>query len=296
LPERVYFLPTLLYSIVQTNGLLRKARCQEPNWEEITVNVISRVRDNVLVLTINRPEAMNSLDPETNQELEIAWRAFEHNDDLRVAVLTGAGTSAFSAGADLKKTLPSFRNQVLANDNTVWSPGGGIARGLDLSKPVIAAVNGHAIAGGLEIALACDIRICSTNATFSLAEAKLGLCPGAGGSQRLFRAVPLSIAMEMLLTGDPIDADTAFRIGLVNRVVASEALMTTAMELATRISKCAPLAIKAIKELAQLHSGESFERAMKVEHDVFLRLMRTNDAKEGYTAFVEKRLPKFIGA
>jgi enoyl-CoA hydratase/carnithine racemase len=259
------------------------------------MNVISHIQDNVLVVTINRPAAMNSLDPQADLELEAAWRAFESNDDLRVAILTGAGTSAFSAGADLKKTLPSFRNRVLANDETVWSPGGGIARGLVLSKPVIAAVNGHAIAGGLEIALACDIRICSTNATFSLAEAKLGLCPGAGGTPRLFRSVPSSIAMEMLLTGDSIDADTALRIGLVNRVLAPESLMPAAIELATRISKCAPLAIKAIKELARLHSGESFERAMKVEHEVFLRLMRTNDAKEGYSAFIEKRPPQFSG-
>lgn len=259
------------------------------------MNVMSNVRDHVLTLTVNRPSAMNALDPQTNQELEVAWQEFERNDDLRVAILTGAGTKAFSAGADLKKTLPLFRNQVLANENPQWSPGGGIARGLNLSKPVVAAVNGHAIAGGLEIALACDIRICSTNATFSLTEAKLGLCPGAGGSQRLLEAVPSGIAMEMLLTGDPIDSETALRIGLVNRVVAPDELMRSATELAIRIAKCAPLAIKTIKELTRLHFGASFEQAMKAEHDAFLRLMRTNDAKEGYTAFEEKRPPRFRG-
>lgn len=259
------------------------------------MGILTEVVDKVLVVTIDRPKAMNSLDPEADQELSDAWQLFEDRDDLLVAVLTGSGTKAFSAGADLKAMLPRFRERVLAGEpNLDWAFGGGLARGRILEKPVIAAVNGHCLAGGLEMALACDIRICSPNATFSLAEALWAIAPGAGGTQRLPRAVPAGMAMEMLLTGDPIDAETAFRIGLVNRIVPGDQLMESAMSLATKISTRGPLATKAIKRLVR-EGIMNPERGVQRELDEFIYLVKTRDAQEGYSAFAEKRNPVYTG-
>lgn len=248
----------------------------------------------VLVVTIDRPNAMNALDPPTNDAMRSVWQVFETNSDLRVAVLTGCGRKAFSAGADLKAFVPSFRAKVLAgDDDLVWDLGGGLARGLNLTKPVIAAINGHALAGGLEMALACDIRVCSPNATFALTEPRLGLCPGAGGSQRLPRMIPLSMAMEMLLSGDPIDAETALRVGLVNRVVPAEELVKACTSLAQRIAERGPLAVTMIKRLVYEGLRAGLERGLECEHEAFFHLMRTEDGAEGYAAFAEKRPPVF---
>lgn len=260
------------------------------------MSVLTELKEHVLVVTINRPNAMNSLDPETNDALRSIWETFEGNSDARVAILTGAGNKAFSAGADLKTLVPAFRNKALANEKyLVWSIGGGLARGLQLTKPIIAAVNGHCHAGGLEMALACDIRICSPNATFSLTEPHLGLCPGAGGSQRLPRVIPMSLAMEMLLTGDAIDAETALRAGLVNRVVPLGELVNSAVALAQRISERGPLAVKTIKAIVAEGIKAGIDHGLEIEHAAFLDLMRTADAAEGYTAFAEKRPPVFQG-
>jgi enoyl-CoA hydratase/carnithine racemase len=259
------------------------------------MGILTNVVNNVLVVTIDRPKAMNSLDPEADQALSDAWQMYEDRDDLLVAVLTGTGTKAFSAGADLKAMLPRFRERVLAGEpNLDWAFGGGLARGRTLAKPVIAAVNGHCLAGGLEMALACDIRICSPNATFSLAEALWAIAPGAGGTQRLPRAIPAGMAMEMLLTGDAIDAETALRTGLVNRIIPSEQLMESAMSLATKIASRGPLATKAIKRL--VHEGiMNPERGKQLELDEFKYLIKTRDAQEGYSAFAEKRTPVYTG-
>jgi len=263
--------------------------------EEKDMGLLTEVIGKVFVVTLNRPQAMNSIDPETDAELASAWERFETSDDLHVAVLTGAGDRAFSAGADLKTMVPGFRKRVLSGEqNLVWAHGGGLARGRTFEKPLIAAVNGHCLAGGLEMALACDIRMCSPNATFSLAEVIWAIMPGAGGTQRLPRAVPASIAMEMLLTGDPIDAETALRIGLVSRIVPLEELRSAAISLADRIASRGPLAVRAIKRLVvdgTLHP----DRGMQLEHDAFLRLLVTKDAAEGYAAFGEKRPPVYGG-
>jgi len=259
------------------------------------VSILTEVIDKVLLVTIDRPQAMNSLDPSTDQELSGAWQMFEDRDDLLAAVLTGSGTKAFSAGADLKTMLPGFRNKILAGEkNLDWAFGGGLARGRILEKPVIAAVNGHCLAGGLEMALACDIRICSPNATFSLAEALWAIAPGAGGTQRLPRAIPLSMAMEMLLTGDPIDAETALRTGLVNRIVDQAELKDSALALAAKIASRGPLAIKAIKRLVRAGIMDP-QNGHQLELDTFISLVRTRDAQEGYSAFAEKRTPVYTG-
>lgn len=259
------------------------------------MGLLTEVIGKVFVVTINRPHAMNSIDPQTDAELASAWERFESSEDLHVAVLTGAGDRAFSAGADLKTIVPEFRKRVRSGaQGLVWAHGGGLARGRIFAKPLIAAVNGHCLAGGLEMSLACDIRMCSPNATFSLAEVIWAIIPAAGGTQRLPRAVPASIAMEMLLTGDPIDAQTAMRIGLVSRIVPLEDLRSAAISLAAKIASRGPLAVRAIKRLVRegtLHPDQGMNR----EHDEFLRLLITEDAGEGYTAFAEKRSPEYAG-
>lgn len=259
------------------------------------MGIVTEIINKVLVVTIDRPDAMNSLDPDTDEALSSAWQLFEDRNDLHAAVLIGAGSKAFSAGADLKTMLPHFRNRVLkGEENLDWAFGGGLARGRTLEKPVIAAVNGHCLAGGLEMALACDIRVCSPNATFSLAEALWAIAPGAGGTQRLPRAIPASMAMEMLLTGEPIDAETALRVGLVNRIIPQEQLRDSAVSLATKIASRGPLAIKAIKRLVRTGMMDP-QQGHSQELQEFIQLIRTKDAQEGYSAFAEKREPVYIG-
>lgn len=247
----------------------------------------------VTVLTIDRPEARNALDPEHQEALGAAVAAFEASDTQLVAVLTGAGETTFSAGADLKRLIPPYRDRVRAGEDVAWNFGGFTAT--PRTKPLIAAVNGHALAGGLEMALACDIRLCSPNATFGLAETKWAIIPGAGGTVRLPRAVPLGLAMEMILSGEPIDAAEAHRVGLVNRVVAPDELVPTAVALARSIADRGPLAVREARARVLDGLGRDHDEAMAREHDAFLRVMRTEDALEGPAAFAEKRAPRYRG-
>lgn len=252
------------------------------------------VDGHVALITIDRPEAMNSLDRQHNSELELAWRRMNQDDAIRVGVLTGAGDKAFSAGADLKDLIPSFRAEVRAGSRAPWSMGG-LTYEPHHGKPMIAAVNGHALAGGMELALACDIRICSPNASFGLAETKWAIIPGAGGTQRLPLTVPLGWAMEIILTGDPIDAETALRIGLVNRIVPSSDLVASALKLASTIASRGPLAVqvarKAILEGMTLGLGAG----MMNERDLFFGIMNTEDSAEGAASFAERRSPNYVG-
>lgn len=247
----------------------------------------------VAVITINRPEARNALDPEHDAALGAAVGSFEADDDLRVAVLTGAGGVAFSAGADLRTLIPSFRDRVRAGEEPPWNFGGFTA--VERTKPMIAALNGHALAGGCEMALACDIRLAAPNATIGLAETKWAIIPGAGGTVRLPRAVPLGIAMEMILTGDPVDAAEAHRIGLVNRVVPADRLRDEAVALARTIAARGPLAVRSARASVLEGLGTDERTAMANEFRRFLDVLRTDDAVEGSTAFVEKRDPDFRG-
>ncbi|MED5406858.1 MAG: enoyl-CoA hydratase-related protein [Pseudomonadota bacterium] len=241
-------------------------------------------------VTIDRPEAMNALDMAHNEELNRVWAEFRDDEGLWVAILTGAGNKAFSAGADLKTLIPAQGEGVMEDWNF-----GGITRGFKTFKPIIAAVNGVALAGGLEMVLACDLRVAADHARLGLAEVKWAIIPGAGGTQRLPRAIPLARAMEMILTGDPITADEAYQLGLVNRVVSADSLMAEARSLAETLLARGPLALRAAKQAVLEGASLSFDQGLALELDLFSKVMRTEDAAEGPRAFTEKRAPKFQG-
>lgn len=247
---------------------------------------------NVAVITFNRPERLNAMDAEHYTLLSQAWTRVRDDAQIRVAIVTGAGERSFSVGADLKSFIaaPAQLSEFWFTQRDLL-----LNRGLEVWKPVIAAVNGHCLGGGMTLLLGTDLRVAAEHASFGLSEVKRGVIPGNGGSQRILRQLPHAIGMEMLLTGEPIDAHTAARFGLVNRVVPIERLMESALELAQRIAANGPLAVQAAKELAlrsyetDLHTGLRFEQTI-------LRLLQFSaDAKEGPAAFAEKREPRFEG-
>jgi enoyl-CoA hydratase/carnithine racemase len=249
-------------------------------------------QDRIVTITINRPEAMNAIDPETHEALIAAWTRFRDDDSAWVAILTGAGDQAFSAGADLKKFVPTeFAGLGGAAHNAFGL--GGITHGLEIWKPMIAAINGFCLAGGLEQALACDLRIAAPHARFGLTEVRWAIMPGAGGTQRLPRAVPLAKAMEMILTAEHVTAEEALRLGLVNKVVPLPELMPAARALAELLCERGPLALRAAKEA--VIRGLSLPLADGLRLEAFLSgvLRRTEDAIEGPKAFAEKRRPAF---
>jgi enoyl-CoA hydratase/carnithine racemase len=259
-------------------------------------SVLYAQTDRLVTITINRPEAMNAIDPETHQALIDAWTRFRDDDTAWVAIRTGAGDRAFSAGADLKKLIPAvFATEPQRgrgrhhNDLGL----GGITRGLEIWKPMIAAINGHCLAGGLEQALACDLRIASANATFGLTEVRWAIMPGAGGTQRLPRIVPLGKALEMILLGQQITADEAYRIGLVNTVVPLPELMTTARAWAEALCERGPLAVRAAKEAVVRGLSLPLPDGLRLEAFLSGTLRGTEDAVEGPRAFAEKRKPEF---
>ncbi|CAG2152061.1 Carnitinyl-CoA dehydratase [Cupriavidus yeoncheonensis] len=256
----------------------------------------------VAVLTLDRPQALNALDVSALRALRAHLAEVRDRDDLRAAVLTGAGTRAFCAGADLSSTRTSvasypealFRAPEQAADLGLY------IRLMDLSdlglwKPLIAAVNGHCLGAGLEIALQCDLRVASQAATFGLPEASVGSIPAVCGLHRLLRAVPSAHAMQMALTGERIDAEQALRIGLVTEAVTPEALLDRALTLATRVARNAPLAVQAIKKLSRQtpHLGESDAQQLT---ELYWGVLRdTADRLEGRQAFAEKRPPRYMG-
>ncbi|MBI4190191.1 MAG: enoyl-CoA hydratase/isomerase family protein [Betaproteobacteria bacterium] len=247
----------------------------------------------IATVVLDRPAAMNSVDQEMRQELHQTWERIRSDEDIRVAIITGAGEKAFCTGSDLKKTMPTqetFAQQIYAKSSS-----SALTAGLDFDKALIAAINGYAIGGGMELALACDIRIASDNAQFALSEVKIGSVPGTGGTQRLPRAVGLSDAMLMLLTGDRIDAQEAYRIGLVSRVVPAAQLMPAALEIAAKIAANAPLSVRAIKRLVRQGMDMPLAHAIDVERYALGLLYNTEDRIEGRKAFAEKRKPNYKG-
>lgn len=255
-------------------------------------------RGAVLVVTIDRPEARNALTLEMSRDLAEAWRELRDDSELRAAVLTGAGERAFCAGADLREIGAWYRSLTPAERQrrAEREPGlGGLTRNLDAGKPVIAAVNGACLAGGLELALACDLRIASEQASFGLPEVRWGLIPGAGGTQRLPRSVPLALALEMLLTGEPIEAATALRAGLVSRVVSADRLLDESVEIAERIARNAPLAVQAARAAALGGLHLLLDDGLRLEQAYAEPLRATEDVQEGLRAFAEKRDPDFEG-
>jgi E-phenylitaconyl-CoA hydratase len=253
-------------------------------------------RDKIAVITINRPEAMNAIDPETSEELGKAWADFRDDPNLWVAILTGAGDKAFSAGADLKKMIPMLGtlSAFERKEREDKFPGlGGITRNLNIWKPIIAAINGFCLAGGLEMALSCDLRVAAEHATFGLLEVSRGIIPGAGGTQRLPRMIPMAKAMEIILMAQRIDAQEALHLGLVNRVVPAAEVMPTALKMAEAILQNGPLAVRAAKEAIIRGLSLPLEEGLRLECVLQSYLLRTEDAVEGPKAFAEKRKPKF---
>lgn len=246
----------------------------------------------IAVITINRPEKRNALDAEHYRALSEAWTRVRDDDAIRVAVVTGAGEQVFSAGADLKSWIG--REAPLAD---LWRTQQGMLlnRGLEVWKPVIAALNGACLAGGMTLMLATDIRVAAEHVTFALSEVKRGIIAANGGTQRLLGQLPHAIAMEMLLTGDSIDAAAALRFGLVNRVVPKAQLMDAALEIAQRIAANAPLAVQAAKELALRSEELGLAAGLRFEQFVQQTLRLSEDAAEGRAAFAEKRAPQFKG-
>jgi E-phenylitaconyl-CoA hydratase len=257
------------------------------------MSVIVEVEDHVATITLNRPEAMNSIDPEMRAKLKDLWQRIHEDESIRVAILTGAGEKAFCTGSDLKKTMPPKESYA---QKTFGEPDSNhLLAGMSTDKPLICAVNGFAMGGGLEIALACDIRIASETAQFALSEVRVGSIPGAGGTQRLPRSIGESDAMLMLLTGDRIDAAEALRVGLVSKVVPADQLLSTAQAIARRIAQNAPLSVRAVKRLVQQGRDMPLQRAMETENYVWGILRDTEDRIEGRRAFQEKRQPVYKG-
>lgn len=250
--------------------------------------------DRTLVITLNRPEAMNAIDPGMYAELGAAWEEFANDDSLDVAVVTGAGEKAFCAGRDLVKSVADPEND-WSRQRTESDPAGLLTPN-GLWKPMIAAVNGHCLAAGLALALGCDIRLASPNATFGTMAAKRGIVAGSGQTQRLARYIPFGKAMEMLLFGERIGAEEAHRFGLVNALVPQAELLDTALEWAARLCANGPLAIRAMKQAAYEGAfGMHFDDGMRLEHRLYTQVMASEDAAEGARAFAEKRPARFTG-
>jgi enoyl-CoA hydratase len=243
----------------------------------------------VLVLTLNRPEVRNALNPGLMQELSDALLGAADDETVRVVVLTGAGDKAFCAGMDLKAWagIKADDGDGMSLDALTWFNRDGFV------KPVIAAVNGFALAGGLELALGADLIVAAEHATFGLAEVKRALF-AAGGGTALGARIPLAVALELGLTGDPIDAGRAYAVGLVNRVVPGAELMTAAMELAERIAANGPLGVQVTKRLMRAAALVDPQRGWPGADDVDL-VFNSKDAIEGASAFVEKREPRWTG-
>lgn len=257
---------------------------------------------NVAIVRLNRPEARNAVSPEVAVRLARAWEDIKNDDGIRVAILTGEGEKAFSAGADLAKLIPLFSGgrepedewdrEVIADNSLV---GRALLRDFDTVKPVIAAINGHAIAGGMELVQGTDIRVSVPEARFGVQEVKWAIFPAGGSTVRMPRQLPHAKAMELLLTGDLVSADEALQMGFLNYVVPKEQLLEKAFEIAEKIARNGPLAVTAIRKSARACIGLTEEEGMALESQISGPIFRTEDAKEGPRAFLEKRQPVYKG-
>ncbi len=254
-------------------------------------SVLYEVSDGVATITINRPKRLNALNVATVQRLRDLFQKAEQDDSVRVVILTGAGEKAFAAGADITE----FQDKDSSTVRPLAENGQALCTYIEsMSKPVIAAVNGYALGGGCEIAMACDIRYASANARFGQPEINLGIIPGFGGTVRLPRLVGLGVAKELVYTGDQIKADEALRIGLVNKVFDSvDALREGAMELARRLAKKPGVAIKLAKRSLNNSWVLPLKDSLEFEVDVFCEVFDTEDMREGVDAFLNRREPQF---
>ncbi|MEQ9434256.1 enoyl-CoA hydratase-related protein [Hyphomonas sp.] len=264
--------------------------------------LIYEKRGGIAYLTLNRPDVHNALDAETLVEMADAWVDYRDDPDLRCAIFTGAGDKTFCSGADLGKLTPIFtgarqpetksEKQIVSDPTLIHRAG---ALDIGLFKPVIAAVNGRAIAGGMELLFIADIRVASEHATFGLPEVKRGVLPSGGSTAFLPRLIPRAAAVEMMMTGEPITAADALRLGFANHVTPKGEEVSKAEEIAAKICKNGPLAVAGVKESVARSMAVSPEEALKIESEVADRLFLTEDAREGPRAFKEKREPVFKG-
>jgi len=255
-------------------------------------NLLLEVQDGIGIVSINRPKALNALNAATIHELDKMFAELEKNDTVKVVIVTGAGEKSFVAGADITEM-----QHMTAIEGRSW---GKLAQAVfnkieNLPKPVIAAVNGYALGGGCELAMACDIRIASEKAKFGQPEVSLGIPPGFGGTQRLPRLVGKGRAKELLFTGDMIDSAEAYRIGLVNKVVAQEELLAAAKTMAEKIMTRGPVAVALCKAAVNEGMDVDLESGVAYEAELFGLCFATTDQKEGMAAFVEKRKASFVG-
>ncbi len=257
------------------------------------MSVSYEVSYRVATIVLDRPKALNAFDREQYAAFADVCARFRDDDDAWVAIITGAGDRAFSAGADLRDMIPAMMNEP-SKERFELPPT--IMRGMYISKPLIAAINGYAFGGGLEVALACDIRIAAEGAQMGQPEVGLGLLPGWGGTQRLPRLLGESRAMEIMLTGDPLSAERAHEIGLVHQVVSVDSLMDAARALADRICRNGPLAVRACKSAVARGMQTSLDEGLRIEQLYFERLAYTDDMNEGVAAFNECRSAEFSGS
>jgi enoyl-CoA hydratase len=255
-------------------------------------NILLEVNDGVATITINRPKSLNALNTEVLNELFQAFEFIETDEKIRVLVLTGSGDKAFVAGADITELaeLNSLQAKYFVTNGHKT-----MAKLQDLSIPVIAAVNGFALGGGLELALSCDFIYASENAKFGLPEITLGLIPGFGGTQRLSRIVGKNMAKELIFTGKMISAGEAGELGIVNKVIPSEQLMEEALKTAGAIASKGKISLNMAKQAVNQGGDVDLSTACKIEIDSFAICFASDDAKEGTKAFLEKRKPEFKG-
>ena len=261
--------------------------------EDIKQHLLVEKRGRIAYVTLNRPEVMNALTQAHWAQLGETWLALDEDPDVWVIIITGAGEKAFCTGQDLKDVAASGPEAWAGAYSIENKPAPPDIWELEIGTPAIAAVNGFCVAGGLEIALSCDIRVAAEHAQFGLQEVRWGIIPSGGGVDKLPRAIPLCIAMEMLLTGQRIDAQEAHRVGLVNRVVPAGEVMATAEGIANKICENGPLAVRAIKENVYRGYNLALQRAFLFEGAFSSLLNTTEDAVEGPLAFAEKRKPQF---
>ncbi|MBI5843780.1 MAG: enoyl-CoA hydratase/isomerase family protein [Deltaproteobacteria bacterium] len=264
--------------------------------------LIYEKKDHLAIITLNRPEARNSIDPETAVALDEAWRDYRSDPEMRCAVITGAGEQAFCTGADLARLIPLItgarKPETEADHAVAKNPGilqNAFLRELSIYKPIVAAINGYAIAGGMEMLYNMDIRIASEDAKFGLQEVKWAVFPMMGSTVRLPRQIPYAKAMELLLTGELMDAKEALSMGFVNRVVEKGKVMDEALRVAGVIAKNGPLAVSAIKKSVLKGLNLSIKEALAKEVELGIPVFMSEDAKEGPRAFKEKREPRYQG-
>lgn len=258
-----------------------------PNYETILVEK----NEGVAVITINRPDKLNALNSKVHEEGVAALDELSNDEEIRVVVFTGAGEKSFIAGADISEFAGKtpvtqravFQNRTLFNSIDTFP------------KPVIAMINGFCLGGGCELSLACDIRIASENAKLGQPEINLGIIPGGGGTQRLTKLIGEGKSMEMILTGDMIDAGTALKLGLVNHVYSAEELEENTMKLAKKIASKSPIALQMAKEAVKTASKSNLDEGLRREVDLFAITFSSQDKEEGVAAFLEKRKPEFKG-